>query len=370
MFIFLKERFYTIIKEVGGERMHCSYCGRKIDEDSRYCSHCGKKQKRSKGKILFFLSLIVSVVIGSFIFYYNQKITQLEQEAKNKDEQMRETVEQAKEIEDKLKEEEEKKAATDLLLHSQEKVYTIFTDISQGSGFLMNEKGDVLTNAHVVEGYFEVVIKDVNGKSYKGKVIGYSSDTDIAIVRVNRLQGKEPLQLDRDNKAKIKEEVLALGSPNGVENATTFGYITGTNRNFVIENRTYKNVYQMSAPVASGSSGGPLLSLKSGKVIAINAAKNDIEDKVGFSIPIYTVIDTLEEWVENPMTKKEIETLFTDQNGDYFYRDYDNEEGYFEGGTYDSKDLWKYYEIPYGEENNEDSWDYYEYPFNENFEGF
>lgn len=72
---------------------------------------------------------------------------------------------------------------------------------------------------------------------------------------------------------KVGDEIIALGSPLGVRNTATLGYITGVNRSFFVGERSYDNVYQMSAHLAEGNSGGPLLSLKTGKVIAINSAR-------------------------------------------------------------------------------------------------
>ena len=125
------------------------------------------------------------------------------------------------------------------------KVVTIYTETSQGSGFLINDKGDVLTNAHVVEGFTEVTVLDSLDHNYSGLVIGYSNDTDVAIVRVADLAGKAPLALESTTKALIGQEVIALGSPLGLRNTATLGYITGVDRSFFIGQRAYENIYQM-----------------------------------------------------------------------------------------------------------------------------
>ncbi|MFJ5621655.1 trypsin-like peptidase domain-containing protein [Peribacillus loiseleuriae] len=116
---------------------------------------------------------------------------------------------------------ESKKGITDVIAEQQTKVYTIYTESGQGSGFLMNQKGDIVTNAQVVEGYFSAIVKNSDGSEYGGQVIGYFKNTDIAIIRVPELAGKEPMALETSNQTLIGEEVIALGSPHGLENTAT-----------------------------------------------------------------------------------------------------------------------------------------------------
>ncbi len=133
------------------------------------------------------------------------------------------------------------KDVKEIIAEAQEKVFTIYTDYSQGSGFLINKQGDVLTNAHVVEGSIDVIVRDKNGEEYQGKVIGYSNEIDVAVIRVPALKNKNPLLLETKRKARVGEEVITLGSPMGLENTATFGYISGVDRNFVIEPHIYKS---------------------------------------------------------------------------------------------------------------------------------
>ncbi|MBA9025635.1 S1C family serine protease [Peribacillus huizhouensis] len=247
---------------------------------------------------------------------------------------------------------ESKKDITDVIAEQQTKVYTIYTESAQGSGFLMNHKGDIVTNAHVVEGYVQAIVKNSDGSEYGGQVIGYSNNTDIAIIRVPELAGKEPMALETSNQTLIGEEVIALGSPHGLENTATIGYITGVGRNFYIGNRSYENIYQMSAAISPGSSGGPLLSKKSGKTIAINSAKMIGEEAIGFSIPVKDVYSILQDWVEQPLTEQEIFDLFYNEYGEYYYQDLweDEEYWYFDGGEYSEEEPDTYVENPSDEE--------------------
>jgi serine protease Do len=252
------------------------------------------------------------------------------------------------------------KEVTEIIAEAQEKVFTIYTDYSQGSGFLINKQGDVLTNAHVVEGSVDVIVRDKNGQEFQGKVIGYSNNVDVAVVRVPALKNKSPLLLETTRKAQIGEEIITLGSPMGLENTATFGYISGVDRNFVIEPHIYEDIYQISAPIAPGSSGGPLLERKTGKVLAINSARHTIEANIGFSIPIFKVYSLIQEWISAPLAEDEIYAMFYNNEGTYFYQNLEG-EGYFEGGDYseeyDTYDVWNYDEQEFETESEYENYD-------------
>jgi serine protease Do len=174
-------------------------------------------------------------------------------------------------------------------------------DGSLGSGFLYNEKGDIVTNAHVVANAKEVKVNTTDSKEFTGEVIGISNDTDIAVVRVDGLKDVAPLKIARSRTAEIGDEVLALGSPLGFQNTVTTGIISGLERDLNIDNFQYEDVYQMSAPIAPGNSGGPLIDRKTGEVIGINSAVSN-QGTIGFSIPIIDVLPLIEGWSETPMT--------------------------------------------------------------------
>jgi len=169
----------------------------------------------------------------------------------------------------------------------------------QGSGFLYNELGDVVTNAHVVSGADSVKVKLSDTSLLPGKVIGIDEEKDVALVRVDALAGEEPLELEREAMAEVGDEVVAFGSPLGLDNTVTTGIISGVERDLDIDNIKYRDVYQISAPITNGNSGGPLVLESTGKVIGINSAGND-QGNIGFSIPIQQVIDMLERWSEHP----------------------------------------------------------------------
>ncbi|MGP4062393.1 S1C family serine protease [Halobacillus sp. H74] len=193
------------------------------------------------------------------------------------------------------------KETQDIIFESQKLVVQIeLEDGTIGSGFLYNEKGDVITNAHVVANQENVKVVTADSKKMPGEVIGISRDTDVAVVRVAGLKGKKPLPIRQDGSVELLDEVLALGSPLGLQNTVTRGEISGLDRTLDIEPFHYKNMYQISAPISPGNSGGPLLDRETGEVIGINSAKLD-EETIGFSIPIEDILPVVERWSESPM---------------------------------------------------------------------
>ncbi|WP_337100243.1 S1C family serine protease [Paenibacillus sp. YIM B09110] len=193
------------------------------------------------------------------------------------------------------------KTLKDVIFETQKLVVMIETESgTQGSGFLYNDKGDLITNAHVVAGAEEVKIKTADARELEGEVIGISTDIDVAVVRVPGLAGIEPLELVRDQKAEVGDEVLAVGSPLGFQNTVTTGIISGLGRSFDIEPYKYSDLYQISAPIAPGNSGGPLVDQASGAVLGINSAGIE-QGSIGFSIPIVNVIEMAEAWSAQPM---------------------------------------------------------------------
>ncbi|NGZ75089.1 S1C family serine protease [Saccharibacillus alkalitolerans] len=200
------------------------------------------------------------------------------------------------------KQEQAPKNATlkEIINETQKKVVMIqLEDGSLGSGFLYNEKGDIITNAHVVEGARKVKVKTADARTLDGEVIGAGTDTDVAVVRVPELAGETPLNM-AEKEGEVGDEVLALGSPLGLQNTVTTGIISGTGRDLTIDPYVYSNLYQISAPIAPGNSGGPLVDAKTGSVLGINSAKVTEENSIGFSIPVAEMIDTARGWSKNP----------------------------------------------------------------------
>lgn len=164
-----------------------------------------------------------------------------------------------------------------------------------GSGFLFNEKGDIITNAHVIRDADTIYVRTANAQIYPAAVVGIGDSLDVAVIRVPQLAGKNYLEVEKDLNAEIGDEVIALGSPHGFQNTVTLGIISGAERNFSVDGFDYSNVYQISAQITHGNSGGPLIHRNTGKVVGINSVGTE-DGTIGFSIPTNEVIGDIEKW--------------------------------------------------------------------------
>ncbi|PPA70647.1 S1C family serine protease [Jeotgalibacillus proteolyticus] len=208
------------------------------------------------------------------------------------------------------------KNKAEAVYEAQNKVVQIETPVgSIGSGFLYTTGGDVITNAHVVANTEEVTVISAQAVPYTGRVIGISETEDIAVVRVEELSGIEPLEVEMEKKADLKDPVLALGSPLGFQNTVMTGEITDTRQSFKIDPFHYNEVDQITAPISPGNSGGPLLHAETLKVIGITSAEEPQKD-VGYSIPIQDVVDQLEHWIEEPLEELPVFSQYAAQAGD------------------------------------------------------
>lgn len=163
-----------------------------------------------------------------------------------------------------------------------------------GSGFLYNAKGDIITNAHVIQNADAIYVKTANARFYPAAVIGISDETDIAVIRVPQLANRDTLPL-AEQAADVGDEVIALGSPHGFQNTVTLGIISGSERDLKVDGFSYSNAYQISAQITHGNSGGPLIKRDTGEIIGINSVGTQ-DGTIGFSIPIHEVIDEIKGW--------------------------------------------------------------------------
>lgn len=181
-----------------------------------------------------------------------------------------------------------------IIANAKTQVYTVITDLQQGSGFLFDKKGDIITNAHVAKDASYVFVTNEHGQEFQGQVIGISNKTDVALIRVPELVGKDPLVLDTAP-AKINTPVIAIGSPNNKGGTSTEGKITSIGAEFTDE-YTYSGLYEMTARLHAGSSGGPLINAQTGNVIGINSIILTDQPEIGYAIPIGKVMSLITNW--------------------------------------------------------------------------
>jgi S1-C subfamily serine protease len=155
----------------------------------------------------------------------------------------------------------------------------------QGSGFLIDNQGDILTNYHVVEGAASVQVLLKNGTTITAKVLGTDSTDDLAVVKVDTgsVAGITPLQFGDSNSVQPGQMIIAIGSPYGLTDSVTDGIISGLDRSVSGSNMT--GMLQIDASINPGNSGGPLLDVN-GFVLGINSAiENSANGGIGFAIP-------------------------------------------------------------------------------------
>lgn len=277
--------------------MFCPKCGRGNHFSAKKCAECGKSlktgnKKSDRGRVRWSLATILLLGGGAYGFQQFAAGDEVQNPVAAEAEEKK-TV---KEPPEKEQEASGDKPKTELIKEIQQKVYTVLTGGGMGSGFLYNESGMVVTNAHVAVGYSDVVLRNVDGEEFPGKVIGISDVEDIAMIHVEAFEGETPLASEMEA-TPVGTEVIALGSPKGLENTASIGYLTGVDRDFVSDYH-YEGIYQIDAQIAPGSSGGPLIDAASGRVIGINSLGYNDDNAFGFSIPLYSVVDTLDGWAE------------------------------------------------------------------------
>lgn len=158
----------------------------------------------------------------------------------------------------------------------------------QGSGFIINEIGDILTNAHVVDGADQVTVKLKDGRSFEGYVEGIDEITDLAVIRINTAGELLPVsQLGDSDEVEVGDWAIAVGNPLGLDNTVTLGIVSTLKRSSAAVGIPDKRIdfIQTDAAINPGNSGGPLLNAQ-GEVIGINTAIRADAMGIGFAIPI------------------------------------------------------------------------------------
>jgi S1-C subfamily serine protease len=163
-----------------------------------------------------------------------------------------------------------------------------------GSGFVIDKSGDILTNAHVVEGAVKVTVQFSDDKTVDAKIIGKDTSTDLALLKVSPDGvSLKPLELGSAKEVQVGDPAVAIGNPFGLSRTLTTGVISAKQRRIVAPNGfTIDNVLQTDAPINPGNSGGPLLDA-AGRVIGINSqietgGSSRGSVGIGFAVPIDT----------------------------------------------------------------------------------
>jgi serine protease Do len=172
-----------------------------------------------------------------------------------------------------------------------------------GSGFIIDEKGLVITNNHVISGAEDIVVRVNGDKEYKAKVVGADPLSDIAVLELITKDKFIPVKFGNSDEARIGDWVIAIGNPFGLGGTVTSGIISARNRSIGLSR--YEDYIQTDASINSGNSGGPLFDMN-GDVIGINTAILGRSGSIGigFSIPSNSAKIVIDQLIKFGETKR------------------------------------------------------------------
>lgn len=188
----------------------------------------------------------------------------------------------------------------------QDQLFRVFPVQGVGSGIVIDTRGHILTNNHVIDGTDRLRVTFGDSKQVNAKVVGKDEETDLAIVRAELDTNSnddeitlQPANFGNSEELKVGQIVMALGNPFGLTGGPTVtaGIISSLNRNVQFDNGILELV-QTDAAINPGNSGGPLINTN-GEVVAINTAKIPYGQGIGFAVPINTVKSVLTDLVDN-----------------------------------------------------------------------
>ncbi|PYV88784.1 MAG: peptidase S1 [Acidobacteria bacterium] len=199
---------------------------------------------------------------------------------------------------------------------------------SLGSGVIVDSKGYILTNRHVVEKADRIRVKlqdDAPGTLHDAKVIGTDQETDLAVIKIDSSKGLPTAKLGNSDSMQVGDWVLAIGSPFGLQETVTAGIVSAKGRN-IVPNRQFQSFIQTDAAINPGNSGGPLVNMN-GEVIGINTAiltDTNAYAGVGFALPSNTIVQVYNQLIgpEHRVSRGSIGILFNAQENPAITRVY------------------------------------------------
>ncbi len=172
-----------------------------------------------------------------------------------------------------------------------------------GSGFIIDAKGIVITNNHVIKGAEDIIVRVNGDKEFKAEVIGSDPLSDIAVLKIDTNEKFKTVKFGDSDKARIGDWVLAIGNPFGLGGTVTSGIISARNRSIGLAR--YEDFIQTDASINQGNSGGPLFNMD-GDVIGINTAILGQSGSIGigFAIPANSAKRVIDQLIEFGETKR------------------------------------------------------------------
>jgi serine protease Do len=204
---------------------------------------------------------------------------------------------------------------------------------SLGSGVIVDSKGYILTNRHVVEKADRIRVKlqnDAPGVLHDAKVIGMDQETDLAVIKIDSTSSLPVAKLGNSDSMQVGDWVLAIGSPFGLQATVTAGIVSAKGRN-IVPQRQFQSFIQTDAAINPGNSGGPLVNM-SGEVIGINTAiltDTNAYAGVGFAMPSNTIVKVYNQLIgpDHRVARGSIGIMFNAQENPAIARVYGVESG-------------------------------------------
>ena len=181
----------------------------------------------------------------------------------------------------------------------QDQLLRVFPIEGVGSGIVVNQRGYILTNNHVVDKAHNLKITLRDGNVFNGVVIGTDKVSDLAVVRVDSKDALPSVQFGNSDELRIGQIVIAIGNPFGLVGGPTVtaGIVSALNRNLEFESGILELI-QTDAAINPGNSGGPLANTN-GEIIGINTAKMPYAQGIGFAVPINAARTIMNDLIEN-----------------------------------------------------------------------
>jgi serine protease Do len=163
-------------------------------------------------------------------------------------------------------------------------------EMQGGTGFVISEDGELVTNNHVIDGADKIEVR-LGKDRYTAKVLGRDPATDLALIKVDTKKKLTPLPLGDSDRLKVGEWVMAIGDPLNFDKTVTVGVVSAKDRSGLTADtatRSFENFIQTDAAINFGNSGGPLINVR-GEVVGINTAMYRPAQNIGFAVPVNTL---------------------------------------------------------------------------------
>ncbi|MHB8108668.1 MAG: trypsin-like peptidase domain-containing protein [Syntrophorhabdaceae bacterium] len=171
-----------------------------------------------------------------------------------------------------------------------------------GSGVVLDSRGIIVTNEHLIARAINIRVKFINGKEYEAYVLGSDPEYDIALLKIVSDKTDFPHLAITERKIRVGERAIVIGNPYGLSSSVSLGVVSALGRNLKIDNKIYANLIQTDAAINPGNSGGVLLDINGSPMGIVTAIYGEGKG-IGFAIPMDDVMTILSEFIESKISR-------------------------------------------------------------------